>query len=224
MNLSILTLSMYINEDMNIINRAPMARMSLILQYSLSLLACLLMGVSAYAQNGDDRSKRIRHEISLGCGYGQLMSLGTWADRDDEWQAPSLHLQYLYNVNRHIGIGFMMDYARSSWSKTSKELVSRYDDQDRFIGAYIKETKEHTTWLTFSPTVRIYWFNRDYFAMYSRMSLGILTANGHDSITCVMPTFSPISMEWGSRQLRFFTEILSVGSLGLINGGLKYSF
>ena len=203
-----------------------MAKLALTPIDLMLLIVCMLPCCSAYAQNGDDMSKRLRHEISVGCGYGQLMSLDTWADEDDEWQAPSLHLQYLYNVNRHIGIGFMMDYARSSWSETSKELVSRYDERGRFIGAYIKETeyKEHTTWLTFSPTVRIYWFNRDRFAMYSRMSLGILTANGHDSITCVMPTFSPISVEWGSRQLRFFTEILSVGSLGLINGGLKYSF
>jgi hypothetical protein len=39
-----------------------------------------------------------------------------------------------------------------------------------------------------------------------------------------MPNLSPVALEWGSKQVRFCLEPASIGSLGMINGSLKYSF
>lgn len=179
-------------------------------------VACFLLCQTLGAQEKGEL-RRMRHEVSMGCGYLTLMELDRhMSDENDKWVSPSFNLQYLYNINKHIGLGVTVGYAYSSWNRDDA-LWFKYNESE------YKE-KESSNWFSFGPTIRAYWFNRDYFAMYSRVGVAVLVASGHDSGRHTIPTFSPISMEWGGGNLRFCTEILSVGSLGLINGGLKYSF
>lgn len=213
------------NVKMNTIKDSA-TRASLWRDFFLTVVMFLFSLLPAIAQSESGIRKRLRHEFSVGIGYGLLMSLNEWSDKDDKWRLPSVHLQYLYNLNRYVGVGLMTDYACSSWGKINREILFRFNENNRFVGGYIKETeeKESTTWITFSPTIRVYWFHRSHVSMYSRMSLGVLTANGHNSGVYLMSTFSPIAIEAGGERLRFCSEPLSIGTLGIINAGLKYSF
>lgn len=201
-------------------------KVTLLRMASLVLAMLLFFSLPVRSQSDSGINKQLRHEVSAGSGLGLLMSLYMWSDEDDKWRSPSVHLQYLYNFNRYVGVGLMTDYACSSWSKTNREIKYRYNENNRFVGGYIEETeeKEGTTWITFSPTIRVYWFHRSHVSVYSRMSLGVLMANGHNSGVYMMPTFSPVAIEVGGERLRFCSEPLSIGSLGLLNAGLKYSF
>ena len=177
-------------------------------------VACFFLCQTLGAQEKGEL-RQLRHEVSMACGYWTLMELfdGDLSDTNDKWVSPSFNLQYLYNINKHIGLGVTVGYAYSSWNR---------NDEHCYQCDNYKE-KESTNWFSFGPTIRAYWFNRDYFAMYSRVGVAVLVASGHDSGRHTIPSFSPISMEWGGGNLRFYTEISSVGPLGSINGGLKYS-
>lgn len=155
-------------------------------------------------------------EITMGCGYGTLAQFNNnLSYEDEEWSSPTFHFQLLYNVSRHAGVGFLFEYAHSSLDLNEGCGYGYYNN---------KKDIKSTNWFTFGPTARVYWFNRASFAMYSRIGVGLLIADGHDSSVNWLPTFSPVSLEWGQGNLRICTELLSVGSLGLINGGIKYSF
>lgn len=183
----------------------------------LTLAICLLSCLASEAQ--DVSSHRLRHEVSFGCGYIPVMPLSDWPDEDERWQSPSLHLQYLYNINRRIGFGAMVDYIHSTWNSDDMNYLYKYKNKDKIF-----KDKESTNWVSFGLTARVYWFKKDYFAMYSRVGISYLSASGHDSGIYWVPTFSPVSMEWGGGNVRFCTEILSVGTFGMINGGIKYTF
>lgn len=120
----------------------------------LSIVVCLVLCQISVAQGR--REYKLKHEISMGCGFGMLMQI-KWSDLNDKWRSPSMHFQFLYNVNRHLGIGAMLDYAYSSWNIEDAAWY-KYTNND------YKE-KESTKWFSFGPTARVYWFNHDYFAI-----------------------------------------------------------
>ena len=193
-------------------------------QGSLPLLLAVCLGWCGLcpAQNEQDMFWRGKNEISAGIGFGTIMQLRKLFKEDDKWPTPSMHVQYLHNVSNRIGLGLAIDYAYCYY-ELHREIIPKYNERNRFIGAYVGD-KLNTKWLTVSPVARFYWFDKGYFAMYSRFGVGVLFASGRDSGTYFMPNLSPVALEWGSKQVRFCIEPASVGSLGMFNGSLKYSF
>lgn len=186
---------------------------------NLVLASCLIWRVSSMAQE-----MRPRHEITTGWGYGTLLMVKDFYHSvSNKWPFPSVHLQYMYNINRKAGLGLTLDYTYNG-SDTYKEVVPKYDMKGRFIGGDLIETKNRINWITICPTARFYWFDKGYFAMYSRFGAGIVIASDYVNRTYFMPNISPVALEWGGRHLRFCTEICSIGSLGLLNGSMKWSF
>ena len=197
------------------------------MRHMVLLVLCVITSVFAVAQNKGLSQRIMRHEVTLGLGWGSLMQDGrsVWSFYDDDghnFPMGNLHLQYLYNVNRHIGFGGLLDLACGY--REVREVHYSYDEKDRVIGGHSKGVKKYTEWFTLSPAARFYWFNNKNFAMYSRVGVGVVFGVGQDNGIAVMPNLSPISMEFGGPRRRFCTELLAIGSYGLLNGGLKYSF
>lgn len=191
--------------------------------YFLPLAACCLLSQSLAGQNMNSVQNRLKHEVTLGYGLGTVVSFNDYSDDDNEFTKGNIHLQYLYNVNRHIGLGVFVDYSHSCIPK--REVCFDYDEKNRFIGGHLMDVKNETEWFTLSPTARFYWFNNKHFAMYTRVGMGLLLSAGYDKRKRrIMPNLSPISLEFGGPKLRFCTELLAIGSYGVLNGGLKYSF
>ena len=189
----------------------------------MTLAACCLLSQSLAGQDMNSVQNGLKHEVTLGYGLGTIVSFNDYSDDDNEFTKGNIHLQYLYNVNRHIGLGVLVDYSHSYIP--TREVCFDYDEKNRFIGGHLKDIKNGTEWFTISPTARFYWFNNKHFAMNSRFGIGLLFSAGYDKRKRrIMPNLSPLSIEFGSTRFRFCTELLAIGSYGVFNGGLKYSF
>lgn len=175
------------------------------------------------AQENDMPNKKYKHEITIGYGRKALTEAKGYSDENNEWTLGNFHFQYIYNVTSHIGLGAFVDYTHSYIP--GREVCFDYDDKNRFIGGHLNDIHKGTGWFTISPTARFYWFNHKYYAMYSRFGLGLIFSSGYDSCKkSVIPNISLVSMEFGNKKLRFCSELLSIGTYGVFNGGIKYSF
>ena len=59
---------------------------------------------------------------------------------------------------------------------------------------------------------------------YSKVGAGTLVGI-EDKVEAVpMFNISPVGIEFGNKKWRGFTELLPMGTLGVFNGGIKYSF
>lgn len=159
----------------------------------------LAVAVSCFSQPKD--SLRLRHEVSFGIGTPSFMDLavviGSMGDYRPWWQFQG---QYLYNVNRHIGVGGL--------------LIPHIYKQ--------KHGKGNEVLFTISPVVRCYWFNKENFGMYSKLGAGVVgTIIESDKKVIPMINLTPIAMEFGEGKCRGYVELLCIGSLGLFNGGVK---
>ena len=144
----------------------------------LTLAACCLSIQSSMGQDMINGQKRLKHEVMLGYGRGTLVNVRDYSDGDNVFDMGNIHLQYLYNVNRHIGLGVLVDYSHSYIS--TREVCFDYDEKNRFVGGHLKDVKNGTKWFTISPTARFYWFNSKHFAMYTRIGAGLLFSAGYD--------------------------------------------
>ena len=163
----------------------------------------ILLSVSSLCIAQEKDSLMLRQEVSIGIGTPSIVDLivtiGTWGDYNP---GPELHLQYLYNVNKCIGLGAM----------------GVFEYYGRPHGG------NHGAFMTINPVARFYWFNKQHFAMYSKLGAGILVGI-EDKIEAIpMINIVPIGMEFGNKKWRGFTEIIPIGTIGVFNGGIKYSF
>ena len=182
------------------------------------LFFCIVLCQSLWAQ-------KYKHEVSIGIGNGNTNYI-RWesasGEKDKNWPIYPIHLQYLYNVNKHIGVGALLDF--DYCYEQTYLPVEKYNEEGRFIGSDLREQKLGTGWFSISPVARFYWFNTKYFAMYSRVGLGITLSIGQESNLVFQPNVSPISMEIGGTRMRAYAELLSIGTLGIVNAGFKFSF
>lgn len=78
--------------------------------------------------------------------------------------------------------------------------------------------------LTFMPSVKVMWFNRRNFGMYSRAGLGITASVGATATRpFVAVQLSAIGMDFGGQWCRGFVEA-GLGTQGVINAGIKACF
>ena len=193
---------------------------------ALEVIVFLFLCLPAQGQQDSVSYKKYRHEISVGYGAGNILESPS-KNNDDfienayKWWKGNIHLQYLYNLNEKLGLGLSADFTRSY---STKELCYNYDKYDRFIGGSLLDKKRYTNWFTVSATGRYNWFKGDNYAVYSRLGIGLAMATGAEKKVSVMPNIAPFSIEFGYERLRFFTELFEVGTYGVYNLGIKYSF
>lgn len=160
----------------------------------LFLLLVLLGCMQAQAQSG-------KHEISVAVGAKSLLGELTDAVEDithtkDDSPRFTTYVQYLYNLNAHIGVGAVAS-------------LENLGDGDHGY--------------TVMPVLRAYWFNHEHFGMYSRVGIGIVKPNKDDGVN-VMWDLSPVGLDFGSQKVRGFVEGPTWGGLGVVNAGVKFSF
>ena len=146
------------------------------------LMLCVITSVCGIAQDKRTSQQMLRHEVTLGLGKGSLVEFGGYSFNDDsghDFPMGNLHMQYLYNVSRQIGLGALLDFAHGY--REVETISYRYDEQGRVTGGHSWGDKKYTEYFTLSPTARIYWFNNNHFAMYSRLGVGVVFGIGTDS-------------------------------------------
>lgn len=195
---------------------------STIQKFGLSIILWTMACTMSYAQEESMPSELFRNEITIGYGLKSLITLNGYSGKEFDWPLGNFHLQYLYNLNGHVGLGMLLDYTHSN--VVTKEVIFDYDERGRFIGGHLNYIDNGTEWFTISPTIRIYWFNKKNVAMYSRFGVGVVFSTGYKNSAYIAPNISGVSIEVGGERLRFCTELLSIGTYGLFNGGIKYSF
>lgn len=180
----------------------------------------------------------ISNEISLGVGLmttGQVVNLFESvfdAMNDSENMntnmaifGPAFTVQYLYTLTDHISVGANVVYQQSTGVQAIVDNVSAEMGDTSMSGTpYVFAGK----YITFMPTAKLYWFNKDHFAMYTRLSIGgtyrMENENGVSNNTFMFNgQLSPVCIEFGGLQFRGFLEE-GLGANGSIFGGVKYSF
>ncbi len=163
----------------------------------------ILLSVASLCSSQQKDSLMLRKEVSIGVGtpsfFDFLATIVTWGDYKP---GPEMHLQYLYNVNECIGLGAMSVF--------------------EYYGGNRRD--EHGVLITFNPVARFYWFNKKNFAMYSKVGTGVCVGIEDEVETIPMINVIPVGIEFGGRKWRGFTEIFPIGTVGLINGGIKYIY
>lgn len=165
----------------------------------------ILLSVASLCSSQEKDSLMLRQEVSIGIGtpsfFDLLAKITTWGDYKP---GPEAHLQYLYNVNKCVGLGAMS--------------VFEYYEAHR--------SNEHGVLITFNPVARFYWFNKQNFAMYSKIGAGVCVGIVIEDEVETIPMINilPVGIEFGGRKWRGFTEIFPIGTVGVFNGGIKYIF
>lgn len=158
--------------------------------------------INSSAQEKDTLT--LRNEVSFGIGassaFGTLVRAVSLGDHSIGFV---VHGQYLYNINKRIGLGVLGVF--------------------EYFGASDGRHK-HGALFSINPTARFYWFNHKHFAMYSKVGVGVLLGLENKVDAIPMINVSLVGMEFGGGKWRGFTELLPIGTMGILNIGLKHSF
>ncbi len=182
-------------------------------------------------------------EISLGVGYmttGNLINfiesmkqaqdnVNSHSDNMNTKMAvfgPAITAQYLYSLSEHVSIGAGVVYQQATGVQSilSDMAGGMPDPTGEAPAPYVFKGN----YITLIPTAKFYWFNREHFAMYTRLAIGgtyrMESINGEsDNSFMVNGQLSPVCVEFGGEHFRVFLEE-GIGANGSGFGGLKYSF
>ena len=174
-------------------------------------------GASAQGVSAQQGAEYRPHEVSLSYGYiTQQFLVNNFIHRVTLGQGDiepmlfgAVSGEYLYFVNKHIGVGGTLSYEYGREAPNKENLKARFH------------------YCTVMPTAKFYWFNRPYVGMYTNISagatFGLGTKNGEFE-TRILPAFhlGAVGLEAGG-QLRGFLEV-GFGVKGFIQAGIRYKF
>lgn len=180
--------------------------------------AMMLATLTLSAQRPQERPKAEYGKNEIGVSYGiittnmttavffDLLTLGH-ADIDSFYSGGA-SINYLHYVHPNVGLGAIATY-EYGWEPS--EVATDF----------------HHHYYTVMPQTKLYWFNRKYVGMYSRIGIGATFVHGRkDGVrdTSWRPAFqlSGICIEAGGR-VRGFLE-LALGNMGNILAGVKVNF
>lgn len=190
-----------------------------------------------HRSGGSRGSSSAQSEISVGVGYmstGQLVNIIESAKQahdnfnnpmgNEEMNTnlavfgPTFTVQYLYGLSEHLYLGAGVVYQQATGMQAVLSDMSGSENNYVFAGKY----------LTFMPTLKLYWFNREHFGMYSKLAVGgtyrMENVNGvSDNSFMFNGQLSAFCLEFGGEHFRAFLES-GFGASGSGFGGLKYTF
>lgn len=170
-----------------------------------------------------------RHTIAAGYGVATLpewaafaesaLSLGAIHHANGKYSG-GISASYTYKLSRIIDLGAIYSYSKSS--------------SDLYLLLIQYAGREHNTYHTVMPTVKINWLNSRIITLYSRAALGITFSHnkadytnkeGIQTITTGNETqvgfqFSPVGIEIG-KTVALFAET-GLGNMGSIVLGLRF--
>lgn len=206
------------------------------ISHILSVIAvAAVIAPSAFAQ--DSASKNVgptmdyNNEISLAYGNGSIyefaylfsgiftdvFSFGTF-NFDNFRTYGSLSVGYQHKVSNALSLGFAAMADGGSYDLLDSSSKNKVDESSFQVFALL-------------PTAKLYWFQRNKFAMYSKAGAGVAYLHDFlhsdegepiDSSISFAAQLSPIAFEVGGR-CRAFVEY-GFGSQGNLMLGVKYGF
>lgn len=193
---------------------------------SILVAAALLMAaLGANAQNGYDS----KHEVALGYGvYSNTQMLDAFtvyatteagATFSNEKYSGMVVGEYLYRVNRWLGVGCDFVYGSSSMDFST-------------VAGVDKEGHTTSRYFTLMPAVKFDWLRTKFVGLYSKLALGATVCNwkneyvdGRDDATDNVFLFnfqaSLLGVEAGGPHFRVFLEG-GMGEQGVVTFGLRY--
>lgn len=198
-----------------------------------TIIAILAVTNGLYAQDGfEARSGSIhpKNEVSISCGtlslphcafifagiVGTTIS-GGMVKATDISTGGAVGLEYMRYLNRHIAVGGT--YVGEKVSMT----VESYDKKDENGNVIYKQGDAVlNNYVTLMPSVRLPWFYRDHFSMYTSLGAGVC-ANLSDKSAFLAFQVNPVGMEIGGGNVRAFAEA-GFGMKGLVTGGARIAF
>lgn len=167
------------------------------------LMLFMVISSSCFAKR-DSTSVDYRNEISLVVNSKSVYNLSNTiccayeGGNHSDYTLVNLQGRYMNNVSRHIAIGGIAGF-------------------DNYHGKY-------DNCLYLNVAIRVYWFDRKHFGMYSLAGAGPAYCWGHEKKLTLSPNLIPIGMEGGGTKIRGFIELFGLGNVGLISSGLKLAF
>lgn len=197
----------------------------------LSLLAGLLLTTTAvHAGSYDEEIPK--HEVSVSYGvapytqvandfaslFSRIFVAGFTGKVETKnkksWGA--INADYNYHLRPWFGVGANMSYS------TIEGDIKQGD----------KTGTDKETYVTIMANVKMDWYRRKHITLYSRLSAGVMLENDKvtsgsttetKSDTKFMGQLSPIGLELGSKNFRYFTEF-GFGQAGIFQAGLRARF
>ena len=187
----------------------------------LFLCVALIIGSCAMGHSQD-----YKNEISVSYGqftvpqfayifggiFGVVFTAGHF-DFENTIVTGTLGVEYNHWVNKWFGYGGSVfgEYMTSD---------TYYKDSD---GNKTSNGKYNFGFANIMPTVRLRWFNKTHFGMYSKIGAGLGLAFSDGCQPTFSAQISPICMEFGGETFRGFFEA-GVGMQGIVTAGVKKSF
>lgn len=190
-----------------------------------SLLIILSSFACSFAQSKDVESFKGTHEMSISGAFAPLgiqdivdyMFLPiTGIYVSEKVTSPVLSLNYYYHTSNSISVG-----AELSFGTVNQKLRSIYDKD--------YELTQHNQHFAISPTVRLKWFRRKSFWMYSALGMSVMLANTHNyegkRYTEWYGTLNLTlaGIQFGRKNWFGFSEI-GLSSIGCVRAGIGYRF
>ncbi|MBQ9665101.1 MAG: hypothetical protein IJ635_12335 [Bacteroidaceae bacterium] len=182
-----------------------------------------------------------RHEVSFGLGVPSLVSKSRMDEMENVVQqrlgyqsgTQSMYLgavsggfRYFYHIDKHWAVGVQMGHIGDYSAFSKQDARGNWQDADILMSSPF-----------LMAAAKYYWYATDALSFYSKAGIGAMRRHLYFH-TYDDPTddrffnekkwlpayqFSPIGIELGRRNLRFFTE-LGYGTDGVVNFGITYHF
>lgn len=169
-----------------------------------------------------------KHEIGISYGAGSnskilsalddlvdLTATGGAVSYDNEKFVGPIAVEYFYHLSPKVGIGGIASYANTK--------------KDALVGS-TKQGDAKVNFFTVMPAVKLGWFEKDHFGMYSKVAAGLTFRSEKQDWADISENnvkfnfqVSLVGLEVGSQTVRGFAE-LGVGEQGIILAGLRYKF
>ena len=199
-------------------------------RFALIILVCLLAFPDANAQS-EWAPHRLPDEINVSYGLVSIPSfamvlggaLGTvftfgLAKMDEFGTTGAISVGYYKYLTDHFAVGGDLCYERLLLGFAGYTGDSTYEN---------KLTPNHSTFYSVMPGIKLSWFNREHFGMYSKLNAGAFlqtSSQGESDSTNFSFGFQvdPIAMEFGGMSFRGFVEA-GIGMEGLVKAGVRYA-
>ena len=196
-----------------------------------ALLICLLSFTPAFAQEKVPL-QRLNNELDLSYGRVSLPSFamvlgGVFATAftfglaamDDFSTSGAISVGYYNYLTDHFAVGGDSCFENMLLGFKAYTGDSTYEN---------KLTPNNVSFSSLMPGVKLSWFNRQHFGMYTKLNAGACmqtssqSESGGTSVSFAMQV-DPVAMEFGGTSIRGFLEV-GFGMEGLFNAGIRYAF
>lgn len=155
--------------------------------------------------------------LTIGGALGAGLSLGT-ATPSRMISTGAISLEYQRYVHSVVAVGAVASY---------EHYIMRFDKREGTDAdgnpVYTEGETQHHNVLGVMPSLKLLWFNRPHFSMYSKVAAGLLLVVNDKTSPSVAFQLSPVCADFGGRLCRGFVD-LGFGCQGMVAAGVRFNF